>query len=495
MKSNAAHTTYVVKRPEADHLYFDSYSMSAAGGTADEYMRLMAHFPLLVNSEPKDALLICFGVGNTASAIAAHDCVERIDVVELNDKVFETAPEFARTNLDVAKDSRVRLIHNDGRNYLQHTDRRYDLITSEPPPPMEQGVFRLYSKEYYESVRDHLAAGGLMAQWLPLLQMPKRSVEMAISTFVSVFSHTLVFAGSADSYILVGSMQPIELDRIAERYYDSVRVQEDLRRILVLGPVNLLVRILKLDGGLRQDYANFPTISDLRNDLTYMSLDPQEPATVTYDPQAVLAGMNLRDREVAADVAYTLSSLGRLKSLVLSFPESALMSTRLSKSKIALSDVDWDRVGDLMRAAQNALYLERDVGKARVILKQAVNISDRLPHVVRAYAALQEASGDDAGALKSWMRLQSLDPRSAHGYHAAGSALVRMQRFGEAVPHLKRAAELDGANAATLQLLPGPRGDARTPRRSTRENRRQQLVSWTRGGGRPWSPTHARRRS
>jgi len=427
--------------------------MSAAGGTADEDMRLMAHFPLLVHRQPKDALLICFGVGNTASAIATHETIERLDVVDLNDKVFETAPEFAKTNANVARDPRVRLIHDDGRNYLQHTDRRYDLITSEPPPPMEQGVFRLYSREYYESVRDHMTAGGLMTQWLPLLQMPKEAVEMAISTFIDVFSHTLVFAGSSDSYIMVGSMQPIDLNLVAERFDDSVRVENDLRRLLVTGPIDLLARVLKLDDGLRRDYGRFATISDLRNDLTYLSLDPLHLSTVTYDPQEVLAGMHLTDPELADDVAYTLSNLGRLKARVLSFPESALVSTRRAPHPVPMSDVDWERLGVLMNDVRTALYMNGDIVRAQGLVEQAMSICDSLPHVIRARAVLQEATGDTTGALSSWTRLVTLDPRNPTEYQAGGLALVRMQRYAEAVTLLQRAAELDPESAPTLQLL------------------------------------------
>src|SRR5262249_51262869 len=160
-------TTYVVADPTGDVLYFDSHPMSGTGALAQRYMRLMAHMPLLAQETPRRALLVCFGVGNTASAIAAHEELTAIDIVDVNDRVFDTAPEFARTNGRVYQDPRVRLIHDDGRRFLRQSHDTWDLVTSEPPPPREAGVYRLYSREYYQSVLAHLTPSGMMTQWLP----------------------------------------------------------------------------------------------------------------------------------------------------------------------------------------------------------------------------------------------------------------------------------------------------------------------------------------
>src|SRR5262249_38338151 len=88
LRSNGVYTTYVVSAANEDILYFDSHPMSGTGLNAQRYMRLMAHVPLLAQAAPRRALLICFGVGNTASAIASHEEIESLDIVDINDKVF-----------------------------------------------------------------------------------------------------------------------------------------------------------------------------------------------------------------------------------------------------------------------------------------------------------------------------------------------------------------------------------------------------------------------
>ena len=48
----------------------------------------------------------------------------------------------------------------DGRFFLGTHSRKYDLITSEPPPPKVAGVVNLYTQEYFQAIRDHLTPDG-----------------------------------------------------------------------------------------------------------------------------------------------------------------------------------------------------------------------------------------------------------------------------------------------------------------------------------------------
>ena len=61
------------------------------------------HLPLLLHpGVPKNVLNICFGVGNSLSAAASHDSVERITSVELSPHVIDAADYFW-TNSGVAQ--------------------------------------------------------------------------------------------------------------------------------------------------------------------------------------------------------------------------------------------------------------------------------------------------------------------------------------------------------------------------------------------------------
>jgi hypothetical protein len=257
LKSNGTDTTYAVTARRGAFLFFGNTSMSGTVLPSQIYMRLMAHVPLLLQVNPVSALVICFGVGNTASAIATHNSIHHLDVVDLNRSVFETAPAFEATNFGVYEDPRVRLINDDGRSYLRRSRDTYDLITSEPPPPMQAGVYRLYS-------------------------------------------------GIDGELILLGSREPIEIDRLWQRFPETGPARADLAAILVDTPATIGNRIVSTDATLRRDYLRGEAISDQRNDLEQMFLTTKS-ATVSYDPQEVLAWLRVEAPMMAAAIAPILS--------------------------------------------------------------------------------------------------------------------------------------------------------------------------------------------
>src|SRR5205814_9994466 len=94
---------------------------------------LLGHVPLLLHSVPRDVLVIGLGAGGTLRAVAHHPEVERITMVELDPLVVAmTRRFFADFNDRALDDPRVRLVTNDGRNFIEGASARWDVIGSEP---------------------------------------------------------------------------------------------------------------------------------------------------------------------------------------------------------------------------------------------------------------------------------------------------------------------------------------------------------------------------
>jgi spermidine synthase len=413
VKSDSSFTTFVVQDRAGDALYFDNVSLSNASPRQQTYMGLMAHFPLLAQREPKDVLLICYGVGNTAAAIATHESVQRIDVVELSRNVIATAPEFAQWNRNVHLDPRVRFIHDDGRNFLKISDRRYDLITSEPPPPLHEGIDRLYSREYYRDALAHLTPHGLMSQWVPVTQMPQEAVDRVIASFLAVFPHALLFSGMREELILVGGAEPIDLRLVEQQFGASRRVAGHLAQIGVESPEALLARVVEGDASLRRHFAHGRLIRDTHNDLAHFFLHPTRHGEVAFDPDDVLSEFDAAGLASAGELRGVLTHAGRLQYHAPGFPISSLRALRSEGGRgVALLDVDWEQVRKLEGDADSLIASGRRA-EARTVLVGALALADEQPKLLRKLAQVELALGDRASALDALTRFLALEPGDA----------------------------------------------------------------------------------
>jgi hypothetical protein len=443
MKSNGAHTSYVVEGPGGDWLFFERHPMSSTKLPEGNYMRLMAHFPLLAQPDPKRALLICYGVGSTASAIAAHETVESIDVVDLNEKVIETAGEFAESTNSVYLDPRIRFIVDDGRNFLNLCDGRYDLITSEPPPPMQAGVYRLYTREYYQQVRDHLTPRGMMTQWLPTYQMPEAAVELAIRTFVDAFPHALIFTGGHRDYIMVGSPAPIDLRLLEQRFHEQPAVTVDLRRMGITQPLKLIARVVQGDGMLRRGFGEGRVIGDAHNDIEFLFHNPDNREAIGYEPFEVLADIEADRLECGRELRAVMAHLGRLRYHVPRHPTPTLLAGRNAATEgVRLADVDWAEVIRILEpiTGMKAAGRHRDAYRA---LQEALDLSPEQPLVLLNRASMQVGFGSFHNALETVGRFQRFEPDAEPGYRTLGMARWGAGQHAEAIAAMRRAVQLD----------------------------------------------------
>jgi spermidine synthase len=192
-------------RGTARALVIDGFVATAEDMPTVSYMAWMGRLPMLLHPDPKRALVICFGTGQTANTVR-QEGPERLDVVELNPAVLRMAPLF-HSNEGVLDDARVHTFVMDGRAWLRRSRELYDVVTLEPMPPHHAGVNSLYSREFYEIVASRLALGGIVAQWVPFHLLPPFHAASVAATFQSVFPDAFLWRGLGSS-ILVGRREP-----------------------------------------------------------------------------------------------------------------------------------------------------------------------------------------------------------------------------------------------------------------------------------------------
>ncbi len=155
--------------------------------TQRRHFILKAHLPLLLHPEPRDVAVVGLGLGITLAATARHPTVRNIRVVELSPEVIEAHGVLRDLTGGVLDNPLVLLRIDDGRNFMSMSDERFDMITADPIHPRITGVGYLYTREYYERIKERLRAGGVVSQWMPMYRISRRSFDVAFRTFASVF--------------------------------------------------------------------------------------------------------------------------------------------------------------------------------------------------------------------------------------------------------------------------------------------------------------------
>ncbi len=213
-------TTSVVQTEEgANVLFIDGYAATGEFGFNSAYMDAMGRLPMLLHPDPKQALVICFGTGQTARAVLDENPTA-LTLVDVNPAVFDLAG-FFQSNRGVLEDDRVTAIPMDGRAWLRRTRQHYDVVTLEPMPPFFAGTNSLYSIEFYQLIDQRLKQDGFVAQWFPMHLMTPSHAHSVAAAFVKVFPKSILWvdpsnadsSGVAQQGILIGRKGDTPWDR------------------------------------------------------------------------------------------------------------------------------------------------------------------------------------------------------------------------------------------------------------------------------------------
>lgn len=265
--------------------FYVSGKSEASSGLIDmRLQRLMGHLPALISSQaqgdPKSVLVVGFGAGVTAGSFVPYPDVERISICELEPIIPPASDQyFGNENYHVLRDARTRIVYDDARHYIAASPDKFDIITTDPIHPWVKGTSTLYSREYYQLVKEHLNPGGVVAQWLPIYESDRATVATELATFFDVFSNASVWTNylNGDGYdlVLLGRMgsSPIDVDRM-QRLLDRpsyAAVAASLNNVQFGSATDLMGTYVGRAEDLQPMIAGAPINDDLNLRLQYIA--------------------------------------------------------------------------------------------------------------------------------------------------------------------------------------------------------------------------------
>jgi spermidine synthase len=133
-----------------------------------------------------------------------------------------------------------------------------------------KGSATLYTKEYFELVKQHLNPGGVVTQWVPLYESNEAVVKSEFATFFEAFPNGTVWGndsnGTGYDVVLLGQLEPTKIDveaiqaRLERRDHEAV--------VNSLQDINMgsAIRLLATYAGQATDLAGWLEDAEINRD-------------------------------------------------------------------------------------------------------------------------------------------------------------------------------------------------------------------------------------
>ena len=129
------------------------------------YHEALVQPAMIAHPCPETAFIAGGGEGATLREVLSHQTITRAVMADIDAEVIalcqEYLPEYSRGAFE---DKRTELHHVDARDYLVRCEEKFDIIIIDLPDPIEEGpAYLLYTKEFYQIVRDRLTDNGIIS--------------------------------------------------------------------------------------------------------------------------------------------------------------------------------------------------------------------------------------------------------------------------------------------------------------------------------------------
>jgi spermidine synthase len=206
--------------------------INIASDTEFVYHEMMVTLPCLRHGEPRSLLVIGGGDGGAAKHALDITSVEKVTQVEIDAGVVDACRRYLPDVGDGALDDpRVDLIIGDGVDFVAATEERFDVVVLDVSDPVPGGpAAGLTTGEFYASVKDVLAEGGVLATHCGPLLLESRKAQQLSQELANLFEDVALHTALVPEFELTQFGFLICTDREPPTTLDIRRRYETLLR-------------------------------------------------------------------------------------------------------------------------------------------------------------------------------------------------------------------------------------------------------------------------
>ncbi len=127
----------------------------------NSYNEMITHVPLFCHPNPRKVLIIGGGDCGALTEVMKHPEVESCIMCEIDKTVVETSKKHFPQLTEGLKDSRAKVIYQDGKEFITSADDKYDLILLDLSDPVGPAA-DLFQQKFHRQVHDSLNDNGIM---------------------------------------------------------------------------------------------------------------------------------------------------------------------------------------------------------------------------------------------------------------------------------------------------------------------------------------------
>ena len=171
------------------------------------YHEPLVHIPMGLASNHERVLVLGGGDGLVARELLKHPDIGTITLVDLDAQMLDIAKHHSlltTINERALLNPKVKLVVQDAYKFLESTSDRYNVVIIDLPDPNDLSLGKLYSKEFYQSLKRTLARDAVVVTQSTspyLARVPFWSIN---HTLKDVFSHVLPYQSYVPSFGLWG---------------------------------------------------------------------------------------------------------------------------------------------------------------------------------------------------------------------------------------------------------------------------------------------------
>ncbi len=202
-------------------------------------------------SKAENAAVIGNGSGMSSHFLLASPALKSLVTIDIEPEMINGSRTFYPVNQRVFDDPRSQFVHDDAKSFFAASNRKFDLILSEPSNPWVSGVSGLFTDEFYTRIRTYLTPNGVFGQWLHLYEIDDALVLSVIRAVHKNFPSYNIYLTADVDILIVASNLP-QLPTPDWSIYQMPQIVADLRRFHAITPEAAAATLLASRDALAQ---------------------------------------------------------------------------------------------------------------------------------------------------------------------------------------------------------------------------------------------------